>query len=115
MEAKTKNNKSSMRERFPNNIGNELFITWQQMRRIGDPEKIAKALGLSRPIIDRALVYGNVKNEKTADLISKWFAKRLEQESKSGSSIKTTKASKELIDKAKTLDKEGIDSKKTKW
>ena len=69
-----------MEERFPMNISSELFETWKKLKRKGDPGALCKALELSRPVIDRALNYGHVKNEKNDERISKFFAKRLEAE-----------------------------------
>ena len=94
----TEKNKLSMRDRFPMNISKELFNTWQQLRRTGDPAKLQKALKLSRPIVDRALNYGNAKNEVTADRISKFFSDRIAEEKANGGSVKLGKASKKLLE-----------------
>jgi len=58
----------------------ELHEAWKQLRRIGDPELMAKELGYSRPVIDRALIYGYVSMPELTDLINKFFKDRLERE-----------------------------------
>lgn len=90
---------SSMRDRFPMNISQTLFDTWQQLRRKGDPAKLQKELGFSRPTIDRAINYGNVRTDSTADKISKFFSKRLESEKAEGGSVKMGRESKKLLEK----------------
>lgn len=91
---------ASMDERFPMNINQDLFDTWQQLKRKGDPKELCKELKLSRPIIDRALKYGHVKNPITADRISKFFSKRVEFE-KANPEPPLTKNSKKLIETVK--------------
>ena len=93
---KGKVTKPSMASRFPMNISQDLFDAWQKLRRTGDPKDICKDLNLSRPVIDRALNFGHVKNlEVTPERISKWFAKRIENEKKNPTPL--GKASAKLV------------------
>lgn len=73
------------------NIDPELHKAWKKSKRRGDPEVMAKELELSRPVIDKALIYGNVSKTEIADRISAWFSKRLEKEKE-----KTAKAIEKL-------------------
>lgn len=68
-------------------ISPDLLATWQKLRRRNDPEAIAKAVGKSRPIIDRALLYGHVKIEGLTSAISKFFSDRLQDEKKQSATL----------------------------
>ena len=61
-----------------------LFKAWVKNRRKGDPEEIVKLLGKSRPVIDKALKYGNVKDQGIIDGITKFYTERAEAERASG-------------------------------
>jgi nitrogen regulatory protein PII-like uncharacterized protein len=61
-------------------ISEELHNAWTRLRRKKDPETIAEALGVSRPVIDKALLYGHVLMEGLAPKITKFFEDRLDQE-----------------------------------
>jgi hypothetical protein len=77
----------SMDDRFPRTINSQLFDAWQILRRSGDPALLCKKTGFSRPIVDRALNYGHVKNPKLANMISEFFDKRLDKEKHRGDSL----------------------------
>lgn len=61
-------------------IAPELHETWKNSRRIGDPEALAKVCGVSRPVIDKALIYGYVSVEGLVDKINTYFEERLLKE-----------------------------------
>lgn len=94
-----KKGKLSMQERYPMNIPENVFNAWQQLRRKGDPPLIASAINLSRPVIDKALNLGHVKNEKNTERISQFFQKRLDKER--DAPVKIGKASKKLVEAVK--------------
>ena len=71
-----------MQAKYPRTITVELWTAWQNMRRVGDAEKIMKTIKKCRPVVDRALNYGHIKNMRIADKISKFFKDRLEEEKK---------------------------------
>ena len=77
----------SMAERYPRNVSQQLFDSWQVCRRKNDPKELCKKLKMSRPIIDRALNYGHVKNEKLTQRISAFFNDRYEREKKQGQEL----------------------------
>lgn len=83
----TTGEKMSMEVRYPRTISLELYDAWQIMRRSGDPGKLHDKLKISRPIIDRALNYGNVKKTGLADKITKFFNDRFEAEKTKGTNI----------------------------
>lgn len=58
-------------------IDEELLKTWQKLKRKKDPETMAAALGVSRPVIDRALIYGYVSMPDLVPKINKFFEDRL--------------------------------------
>lgn len=68
-------------------IAPELFEAWTKMRRKGDPEQIAQALGKSRPVIDKALKYGHVKDQTVVDGITKFYNVRLAAETSDGKKL----------------------------
>jgi len=70
-----------MADRFPLTISKDLFISWQKNRRAGDATQMIKKIKVSRPILDRALNYGNVKSDKLTKDITKFFADRIAAES----------------------------------
>jgi hypothetical protein len=63
-------------------ISDDLFEAWVKLRRKGDPEQIAEILGKSRPVIDKALKYGYVKDDAVVKGITKFYNDRLEAENK---------------------------------
>lgn len=72
---------------YPMTVAPELFEAWVKLRRKNDPEEIATKLGKSRPVIDRALKYGYVKDDIVVAGITKFYKDRLEQETKDGKSL----------------------------
>jgi hypothetical protein len=75
------NKKPSMAERYPRTISINLFRQWKKMRRFNDGRDLTIHLAKSRPIIDRALKYGHVKDETLIKKITKFFADRERRES----------------------------------
>ena len=65
---------------WPRTISQELHDAWKRLRRKGDPELMAEKLQYSRPVIDRALLYGYVSMPELPDKINAFFKKRLEDE-----------------------------------
>lgn len=66
---------------YQRTISQELHTAWLKLKRKGDSAIIAEKLDLSRPVIDRALLYGYVA--QVADLpdqINKFFFERMEAE-----------------------------------
>lgn len=70
------------KKEWPLTVAPELLASWQKLRRKKDPETIAAKLGVSRPVIDRALIYGYVGVENLATGITLFFEERLNQERK---------------------------------
>lgn len=77
----------SMQDRFPRTIAIDLYDAWQILKRSGDPIKICKITGLSRPVVDRCLNYGHVKNTWVADKITRFFNERVEKEKAKGKEL----------------------------
>lgn len=65
---------------WPRTISQELHVAWKRLRRKGDPELMAEKLQYSRPVIDRALIYGYVSMPELPDKINGFFKKRLTDE-----------------------------------
>lgn len=61
-------------------VSPELHAAWKKLRRKGDPELMAEKLQYSRPVIDRALIYGYVSMPELPDKINAFFKKRLVDE-----------------------------------
>lgn len=61
-------------------ITKELHDAWKILRRKGDPELMAETLQYSRPVIDRALIYGYVSMPELPDKINNFFRDRLNKE-----------------------------------
>lgn len=61
-------------------IAVELFNQWRQLARKGDPDAIANLLKVSKPTINKALIYGNVNSEAVKTGITQYFADRLRKE-----------------------------------
>lgn len=79
--------KRSMAERYPMTINQQLWDGWQIMRRYGDPGRIVTECIISRPIVDRALKYGNVKDPRVEKKISKFFMDRVGKEKSKGDKL----------------------------
>lgn len=58
-------------------IAPELHKQWRKLERRKDSEAIAELLNVSKPTIDKALIYGNVHQQMIIDGINKFFADRL--------------------------------------
>lgn len=61
-------------------ISIELHNAWLALKRKGDPERMATELGYSRPVIDKALIYGYVSMQGLVDDINRYFHERLTKE-----------------------------------
>ncbi len=61
-------------------IAPELFKQWRQLARKNDPQAIAEHLGMSKPTVHKALIYGNVNSEALKNGITTFFADRLREE-----------------------------------
>lgn len=61
-------------------IALELHKKWRDLERKGDAEKLATELGVSKPTIDKALIYGCVHQQALVDGITKYFADRILRE-----------------------------------
>ncbi len=68
------------KKNFECKIAPELHEQWQKLKRHGDPERMAEEFGVSRPTIDKALLYGNVFKTELADKITEYFEQRLTKE-----------------------------------
>lgn len=79
--------KRKNKKEWPRTVTAELHEAWQQLRRIGDPELMAKELQYSRPVIDRALLYGYVSMPELTDKINQFFKERLERERKEAAAM----------------------------
>jgi hypothetical protein len=69
------------------NIAPELWDAWKKLKRRKDPQVIAKKIGVSRPVIDRALIYGNVAKPGLAEKINKFFETRQKEERKAANRL----------------------------
>lgn len=61
-------------------IALELHKKWRELERKGDADELAKELEVSKPTIDKALIYGCVHQQKLVDGITKYFADRILRE-----------------------------------
>jgi hypothetical protein len=61
-------------------IALKLHQQWRKLERKGDADKLAVHLGVSKPTIDKALIYGAVHQQLIVDGITNFFADRLIKE-----------------------------------
>jgi len=73
--------------RHKRTIAEELHQQWRNLERKGDSEAIATALGVSKPTIDKALIYGCVHQQKIVDGITKYMADRIIREKESANQL----------------------------
>lgn len=59
-----------------------LLVKWNKLRKRGDAEKLAEKLKVSKPTINKALIYGCVHNDRITEGINKYFAERAVAERK---------------------------------
>lgn len=69
-------------------IAIELHEQWRNLERSNDSTKIAELLGVSKPTIDKALIYGCVHQQALVDGITKYFADRIISEKEDASRLK---------------------------
>lgn len=74
----TDTKKSKVRHR--RTIALELHKKWRDLERKGDADKLATELNVSKPTIDKALIYGCVHQQALVDGITKYFADRILRE-----------------------------------
>lgn len=86
-ETATEGAQLTMSERYPRTISQEVFDAWQIMKRKKDAGKLMVKTGLSRPIIDRALKYGHINNDRLESQITAFFTARYERESGAGAKL----------------------------
>lgn len=72
--------KKKNKVRHRRTIALELHKKWRDLERKGDAEKLATELGVSKPTIDKALIYGCVHQQALVDGITKYFADRILRE-----------------------------------
>ena len=69
-------------------IAEELHAQWRNLERKNDSETLAGILGVSKPTIDKALIYGCVHQQAIVDGITKYFADRIISEKEEASRLK---------------------------
>lgn len=69
-------------------IAPELHAQWRNLERKNDSGEIAKILNVSKPTIDKALIYGCVHQQAIVDGITKYFADRILREKESAGQLK---------------------------
>ena len=74
-------------QRHKRTIAEELHAQWRKLERKGDAEAIATVLGVSKPTIDKALIYGCVHQQKIVDGITKYLADRIIREKESAAQL----------------------------
>lgn len=80
--------KKAKAPRHKRTIAQELHEQWRKLERKGDSEKIAELLGVSKPTIDKALIYGCVHQQVLVDGITKFFADRILKEKEDADRLK---------------------------
>lgn len=75
------------KKEWPRTISEELHDAWKRLKRRGDPETMAAELKYSRPVIDRALIYGYVSLQELPDKINAYFMARLNKERESAQAL----------------------------
>jgi hypothetical protein len=69
-------------------ISNEVFQLWTQCRKHGDNKKIAEALKVSQPVIERALNFGAVYSEGVEEGITNFFLERAKGQNTAAEELK---------------------------
>lgn len=68
-------------EKYPKNVNNKLFESWQTCYRFGDAKEIAsKFKNAKYTTIHRALKYGHCVSVELQTFISSYFRKRIQEE-----------------------------------
>jgi hypothetical protein len=75
------------KKKWDRTVSQALLDAWQKLRRKGDPELMAEKLGYSRPVIDKALIYGYVSLPELPDKINAYFMTRLTEEEKTAQAL----------------------------
>lgn len=74
-----------MKAQFPRTIAEELLKQWRGLVRVGDAVELARLLEVSKPTIDKALIYGNCHQERIVEAITKYFLERITKEREAAS------------------------------
>ena len=74
--------------RHKRTIAEELHQQWRNLERKGDSDALATLLGVSKPTIDKALIYGCVHQQKIVDGITKYLADRIISEKESADQLR---------------------------
>lgn len=65
---------------FERTIDPVLHKQWRKLQRSGDSETLRQMLDVSKPTIDKALIYGCIHQERISDAITKYFLDRIQRE-----------------------------------
>lgn len=97
-------------DRYKRTISIELHEQWRALIRTGDPQKLADMLGVSKPLIDRALIYGSVHKQRLVDGITNYFASRLLKEKQDAENLQSI-----VAEITKRAEKQKLKSKTKKY
>lgn len=78
---------TKIKKEFPLTIDENLFKTWQMLRRHDDIKELCEITGKSNPIIYRALNYGYVRDGNLEKDISNFYLNRAEGQRKQAEEI----------------------------
>lgn len=85
----TAQRKTPTNEKHRRTISEELFQQWRNLSRKNDPTEIATTLGVSRPTINKALIYGCCHQQTVVDGITKFFADRIMREKAAAENLRS--------------------------
>jgi hypothetical protein len=85
--AKTQERKTPKSEKFRRTISEELFQQWRNLARKNDPTEIATKLEISRPTVNKALIYGCCHQQSIVDGITKFFTDRILKEKEAAAGL----------------------------
>lgn len=79
--------KTPKSEKFRRTISEELFQQWRNLSRKNDPTEIATTLQISRPTVNKALIYGCCHQQAIVDGITKFFSDRIMREKEAAANL----------------------------
>lgn len=74
--------KPTVKKTFERTISEALFETIKMLRRYEDVQKLSDKTGLSRPVIDKALNFGHIRQSSLETAIIEFYENRAAEHSK---------------------------------
>ena len=75
--------------KYESTINHELLNAWKMQYRTGDVKELMKLSNRSYPVVQRAIMFGYVKNDELCNIISNYYLERAKKQKQQAKTILT--------------------------